>query len=454
MNLTMASRGKHQQHAPPMPSEIFHQISKNLDPADLKRCRPVCRNFNYAAKISLFREILLRPNILSFTNFCLIAYEPQISKLVKVVCYSAKMLPSGIASYEWLEESCTHYSQLDRYSGVNRELWENTPVQRGGSFRKFEANFRREPYSQNYNLKTQDLTSIFVKLSQLEEMYFDCDEEDLFVKSFENFDQLTSVAPETLTVPESLNGNDFQVAQFTALLKATHTAPRPLKTFKALNVPWNFFQQSKEMLASMTLATNGCQYLAIEIGNGQGEKSGRANLAKLISSSPFLHTLEISHRFHQNLGAGLKLSELFGTGVHWPQLRRLKLQTLDATETGLKKLSTTHATTLRSLELVRIDLHPYQPYGKDCYGPWVDIIVFLQASLSLRNFRLDISLFNTRDERWYPDSCIRGRIERFVVEGGTAHFLSHMIQELSYDWGKHPDYDAFDDPDSTQIAGS
>lgn len=149
-------------------------------------------------------------------------------------------------------------------------------------------------------------------------------------------------------------------------------------------------------------ATKACQYLAVEIKSDQGKENEGANLAKMISSSPSLHTFEISFDFlpFEDIEWTMKLSELFEAGGHWPSLKQLKLRALQATDISLIKLLTTHATTLRSLELAHIGLEHYQLDGKECHGSWVETILILQSHLCLQTVRLDGNLSNGWNEAW------------------------------------------------------
>ena len=92
----------------------------------------------------------------------------------------------------------------------------------------------------------------------------------------------------------------------------------------------------------MASAAKACRSLIIELFFVGDRQNGRANLAKLISSSPYLHTLEIS--FFCELPAYdpiwmMMLSELFEAGVHWPNLKRLKLGAMKTTDISLMEFT-------------------------------------------------------------------------------------------------------------------
>ena len=75
-----------------VPQEILQSICKYADRSELKIVRLVCKEFNDAAEISLFRHIYLRRNMDSFCRLRMIASTPHLAKLVKSLAYSGKML--------------------------------------------------------------------------------------------------------------------------------------------------------------------------------------------------------------------------------------------------------------------------------------------------------------------------------------------------------------------------
>lgn len=107
----------------------------------------------------------------------------------------------------------------------------------------------------------------------------------------------------------------------------------------------------------------------------------------MISSSSSLHTFELLFAFKLFESRQLpKLFERFEIRAHWPNLQRLELGGLVETNISLMSLLTTHATTLRSLGLAFISLETHQLGEEECHGSWVEFIVFLQNSLSLKMY--------------------------------------------------------------------
>lgn len=451
----------------PLPAELVIQICKNLDQADLKRCRLACKDFSYAAEISLFRQVVLKRNVESFMRLRLIADHPRISALVKALCYSGKMLWNAHLCKnidDWTERFIGRGSD-DRCSSAIREFSRTlTPQELQVHYQKFCAHRHNEQLLQKYDLETQDLTSAIAKLPQLDEVCFAYGKQNMLPNDDSvSLDQLSAVAQETLVEPEWRGGYKFHAGQFNALLKAAHTVQRPLHTIEALRVPWRAFQQSKEVTDMMASATTACQHLRIDLMVGPDKENGLANLAKMFSSAANLQTLEISLGFWYCGNQSNMLSKPFKAGAHWPNLKRLKLGSMKATDISLMNLLTIHATSLQSLELVNIYLEGYRLSEIEHHGSWVTILLSMQRSLSLKIVRLSGYLSNEWDEAWLihdPDeseywyhrdlrpeegSCLKHRIERFIVEGGTCPLpMPHEAKESGgwncIDFGADPSW--------------
>lgn len=77
------------------PQEILHLICRFLPWPGLKSVRPVSKEFNHAAEVSLYRQIFLRRNMDSFCKLRMIASTPHLAKLGRAIVYSGKMLHHG-----------------------------------------------------------------------------------------------------------------------------------------------------------------------------------------------------------------------------------------------------------------------------------------------------------------------------------------------------------------------
>ena len=423
-----------------MPVELLHQICEDLNKPDLKNCRLVCRYFRSTAEKFLFRHILLRRNVESFMRLRLIADHPEIRNHVKSLCYDPRLFPTSQLWEDFEEWNRAVHGRGHATMSFIQEYADKAERKKlQAHYQRYCALFHSDTPMQGHEVETQDLINGFAKLPRLKEICF------IFQEEFRpsKFCQLSPITQETLIWPEPVHGW-LHGKNLTALLEAAHAAQTLFKSIKALGVPWSVFQQSEEVSSMMASATKACQHLAIDVDPDDdpesGRGSGRGNLAKMISSSASLRTLEVSlgHLGNQRQGkwkSDAELSEIVDPKVHWPYLKRLKLQGLVATDVSLKNLLTHHSTTLRSLDLIHFQLEPYQLDGKEYHGSWIEIIVFLESSLSLDNVRLDGQLSNGRDELWWAEDCgdsdsrfrcpqkgpyLNHLIERFIVEGGTC----------------------------------
>ena len=96
------------------------------------------------------------------------------------------------------------------------------------------------------------------------------------------------------------------------------------------------------------------------------------------------------------------------------------------------------------------------------HGSWIEIIVFLESSLSLESVRLDGLLSNESGEMWAirPDNddfcfartrpaliegpCLKDRIEQFIVEGGICPLPMPHAPDRPEDWEHFTDTSFYD----------
>ena len=311
-----------------MPVELLRRICESLDHSDLKSCRLVCKHFRYTSEIFLFRRIYLRRNVESFMRFRLIADHPTFRKHVKSLFYDTRLLSGTLYCMEFENWNSSVLSRRPRCTPVHREFLvirdyaqKLEPKELQAHYQRYCAFYHGEKLMHQYDVETQDLMSGFAKLPQLGEVCFMC-HEDKEEKGVWSFHELSLIAQETLIEPNSPPGL-LHAKSFTAVLEAAYAVQRPLKTIKALGVPWSFFQQSKGNSSMMASATESCQYLAIEMyaerNAGVDFENDRENrigsLANMISSSPSLHTLDISFRL-RGYDFAVKLSEIIDPKVH------------------------------------------------------------------------------------------------------------------------------------------
>ena len=440
-----------------MPVELLHQIYENLNQQDRKSCRLVCKYFRFTAEISLFRHILLRRNPESFIRLRLIAEHPDICTHVKFLCYDPRLFSSPFyKDFEtWYSAALghnhwTHSAVMGAAPKLERKELE-------AHYQTYCAIYHSDQLTQNYDVETQDLMSCLARLPRLREVYLLFHE----VGGDAELHQLSSITQETLIMPDCVHGW-FHGKQFTALMEAAYEAQTPLKSIDAVGVPWSVFQQSNDILSMMASATEACQYLAIKMDPDDDPENGSTSLAQMVSSSSSLRTLDISLGYFTEVrNPAVNLLEIIDPEIHWPYLKRLNLRCFAATEVSLKSLLTRHTTTLRYLELAYIKLEPYPLDGMELHGSWIEIIVFLESSLSLESIRLDGFLSNERGEMWsicHQDGdcfartrlgliegpCLKDRVEQFIVEGGTCPFPMPHGPDRPADWEHLTDTSFFD----------
>ena len=440
-----------------MPVELLHQICENLLQPDLKNCRLVCKNFRFTAEQFVFRHILLRRNPKSFMRLRLIADHPEIRTHVRSLCYDPRLFSSPFhKDFEsWYcaalgQDHWTHFGVMKHAPKLERKELE-------AHYQTYCIVYHGDQLSQEYDVETQDLMSGLARLPHLGEVYLLFHE----VGGDSELHQLSSITQETLISPDNVRGW-LHGKQFTALMEAAYVAQTPLKSINAVGVPWSVFQQSPMISSIMASATEACQYLAIKMDPDDDPENGSKALARMVSSSSSLRTLDLSLGYFTKVSnSAVNLSEIIGPKVRWPYLKRLNLRCFAATEISLKSLLTCHTTTLRSLELGYIKLEPYHLDGKEYHGSWIEMIVFLESSLSLENVCLDGYLSTESGEMWsichyngdcfaqtrpglIEGLCLKDRIEQFIVKGGTCPLPMPHAPDRPEDWEHFTDSSFFD----------
>ena len=259
----------------------------------------------------------------------------------------------------------------------------------------------------------------------IEGLYGDGDEDNLSLA------WLSAIARDTLVEPGAEACQDWFSLQFVAPL----TAPYETQTFpdliKGFWIYWDSFHEGEELSVKMLTVMERCKHFELEMGYHSDPWNGPGRIAAMIARAPYLHTLKLIVDTME-----VEFEQLISPGVHWPNLRRLKLQGFGAAEPALRELLMDHSPSLRSLELVNIELKESGFQGGKDDSSWVLITLFLRNSLNLDFFRFGGFLSNdSKNEVWSvtePDgsdywlanppangSWLKHRIERFVVDGGS-----------------------------------
>ena len=426
------------------PQELLQLICKYLARPDSKSSRLVSREFNHAAEVSLYRQIFLRRNMDSFCKFRMIASQPHLAKLVRALTYSGKMLHHGdgeITFNRWYEDMiCQGLTPPNTIRDFEILRQQFTPRELQDCYQNFCRYYHSEELMQKFDTEGEDLIMLFDKLSQIQEVRFDSYDNPLTPMYPCSLDHFSSVGREMLVEPAHWSGDQYHVGQFTALLAAAHKNDRRLGTIKGLDLQWEVFQQSDEILAMMGASISHCEHLVLNVTWHRRIENEEAQVAWMISNALRLRVLELDFGWIPvcfgilPTQAMTKLSRLFVHRTHWPHLTALKLQGISGSEVDLKELLLAHATTLRSLELTHMRLEPHKFQGIVRHGSWVRLILFLHDSLDLENICFQGRFTNQWNETWLAGdattTCAPStlslqhcdtfmyRIERYVVEGG------------------------------------
>ena len=425
-----------------VPLEILQQICHTLDQPELKSMRIVCRSCNDASTTELFRQISLKPNIDSFSKLHLIAAHPVYSKIVKVLTYNGSKLSN-------CTESCPDQQQW--YQRIGPGIRKRHPRAVIDDFKRsfaadrlsrhyknFCKHYQSEKFMETYNLEHTYLVIALDRLPKLEEIQFDCGGpytghriKDSNVSVL--WESLSTIGRETLVEPDDYGSDEH----FGTLLCAVNRVRKRPAIVQGHNLAWEAFDRSKEVSGDMIEIMAKCQHLSLSF-DAVDTINSRALVARMIAGAPFLQTLDISfgHLPSEEGIYVIGLSQLIQFRCHWPQLKRLELSGLCSTDKALREFISSHASTLRVLELGDILLIEDEELPGNHRGAWVSMILFLRQTLSLQKVRLDGYLQASSSEAWCihdPDldgywtdgrppppvgSCVKHRVERFVIEGG------------------------------------
>lgn len=438
------------------PAEVVQMICTGLSTADLKSMRLVCRKLSHMVAPSLYRSILLKPNVGSFRRMQSIAAHPRFRNYVKTLVYSGIML-QPLGKYSMSEKGYRKAngqgSSAEAYSYAIEEFKESfTDHLFADPHRKYCDGEWRKRTPKILGREYAYLVNSMRSLPRLEEVCYDSGEH-CSSPSHDGpigLNNLTSIGRDVLVEPIPTGGHKCRIEQPTLLLSAAYTAQKNVTSIRASIVPLAAFEQLDHIYIALTEVTRACQIFSLQTSFDPFHRIGESVLSSMLANAPLLHTLELSFgRLSDDYSPGIVgLKGLFDQRKHWPNLKRLQLQGMYAIESLLMEVLTLHASTLRSLRLgdIRLREHERLP-SADNYGSWVSIIQFLQSSMGLQHMSFEGTLSNGWDEAWCirdPDQgkvwntsmqesavglCLKHRVERFVVEGGDFPLVK---------WGRNP----------------
>ena len=127
-------------------------------------------------------------------------------------------------------------------------------------------------------------------------------------------------------------------------------------------------------------------------------------------------------------------SQLFPSPMHFPNLKRLTLGTLFATDDELVALLERHAATLSYLALTGAVLA--RPKGQDTVPCWVRTFKRFQTCLNLEKICLSGHFMNGSNQDWLlrnsaHSNSLKARLEAFIVLGGKCPVEDAVVEDLS-----------------------
>lgn len=248
----------------------------------------------------------------------------------------------------------------------------------------------------------------------------------------------SSIGLETFVEPVAAPSALHRSYIFSSLFKASHTSEARLKSVDCGWIPYQ----------ALSTVGNHHDILSrlreLKLGLTVDDRSGAEvqHCANFISKALMLRTLHLDLPGSTASAQVPFLRDILQHREHWPSLRDLRLGVIATDWTTLHDFLTTHAHTLRSLELsdIAIAAESASLWKK---ASWITIIQFLQKSLQLQHVRLEGRLLAPRDgwithndqhcqaraELFVSDdekreNCLRKRIHRYILSGGECPLQS------------------------------
>lgn len=446
-------------HLPSIPLEILYMIGESLAKSDLKSMRLVCKPFSDTIAPLVFHQVYLSREKDSFERLQNICAHPEFRWMVRALTYSGKMLEfdRGYPDYlTWSFQTIGKGFGDDIGSSYITKLKDGLDrVRNKYHYERFCKHFFSEQHLQKDGLEQEYLTDAFEKLPNLAHIMLDPGKTPSETK-INSVSQLSRVGRESLVEPNFEGGRKFHGKQFFALLMAAISTGKRLRTIRAQNsLPWDIFAQNQEILDNIIETTRSCLQFSISIEVGRDKIYGTDIFAKMIANASFLEVLEISFDHdpdpYNYISITTTLSHLFEHRALFSCLRRLKLQGLQTSESYLRSFLTRHSSTLRSLKLANMELIEGIEADSSMFGSsgsWASIIRFLATDLRLLRMKFKGNFTNTTPQGWCVrlryenwrccelhvggddpwrrsdapsgESCLKYRIEKFIVEGGEC----------------------------------
>lgn len=451
------------------PPEVLEQICQHLETSDLKVVRSICRSFEPVAQKHLFKEVLIRSNLKSFQKPSYIARHHTLKHYVHKVVYDGMLFDVTYKSFDEWYKSVSGGIERRRVAGLAHDTTSQEsseqilPVELQYHFsqHRYYIECQRRVLANN-DLKDW-LSAAFKAFQNLEVIQFVTENTKLNAPTRPNpcgqdprVENLSSIGRETLMEPTAFPSSHQKSHILVSLLKATRASEVKLKSIDCDWIPCSALSLLESDPDTFDEILSRLRELRLRVTFDDPIADGRQNCAKFIGKAMMLRTLHLeTQKTITSRDISLKL--ILEHREHWPSLMNLKLRGIWTEWNTLQDFLTTHAHTLRSLELNDIILTADDtPWPQIAKASWVSSIQFLQKSLHLKQVRLEGRLFArregwiTHDDEYYQTrgelfvsdresgNCLRKRIHRYILEGGECPFKNPSLvkpeNQGDYSW--------------------
>ncbi len=259
-------------------------------------------------------------------------------------------------------------------------------------------------------------------------------------------------------------GTAYFPAQFGGLVGALDASGVSLNRFDVTGICWHSFEGSLQPLGRIVQRVNHLslcfQYTHRASGTHRASWTRRDMLHEVVSKASGLQTLELCFLFPSislfpwnGSWSYMELSEFLPRHAHWPSLARLKLEKIPTTQSALMDLLSSHARTLRSLQLQCIGIYGVETTDEFGEHAWTEMVHFMQRELSLTEVFIDGNILGCNigcetvvAEGWWEDT-LGFKVERYIIDGGVCpldnpradlddYAFWHAIKDYSWNrWG-------------------
>lgn len=435
------------------PPEVLEQICQHLETCELKIARCICRSFAPVARRYLFRDVLIRSNLKSFQKLSYISRHHTLKNYVQKLTYDGMLFGNTRKTFDgWHKVVVGDVGQetmLGSRQDTKRKEMDDTllPVELQYHYSQYRyyVECQRRILANDDDLRVWLLTA-FKAFQNLEAIRFETENIDSFPALKSNEVEVrypTSVGRETLLEPTTTPMPNQRIHILLSLFSAARESRAKLKSVvcdwipcEAMNKLENGAGQFDDILSRLRSLK-----LRLIVDDIRDEThSGQRNCAHFVSKAMMLRTLHLD--FRKTMSSRVEpLIRYLEYREHWPSLKSLRFSGITTDWRTLQSFLTTHAHTLRSLELNDIVITtsptPLATSSKSC--SWVSIIQCLQSSLQLKHVRLQGQIFAPgegwtiqgddrhqslgdiiiSDESKSNEECLRDRIHQYILKGGA-----------------------------------